>query len=241
MTKYLYAVGSGVYILPADYTARPERYTPYIFTDQELVDFFHASDQVLPCKSSPSRSFIIPVIYRLIYFCGLRPNEGRELKKQDVNLEDGILFIRKNKSHRERMIPMAHDITEMCREYSEKASWLYPENPYFFPSPTGNAYSAKWLSQNFRKLWDTVKSDKNTCPVKVYDLRHRYTTTIMMKWVNEGVDLCQMIPYLSTYMGHANFSATAYYIHLLPENLVRSSAIDWQRFIDLVPEVDYDA
>jgi len=56
----------------------------------------------------------------------------------------------------------------------------------------------------------------------------------MMKWVNEGVDLCKMIPYLSTYMGHANFSATACYIHLLADNLVRSSAIDWQRFIDLV-------
>lgn len=43
-----------------------------------------------------------------------------------------------------------------------------------------------------------------------------------------------------TYMGHTNFSDTAYYIHLLPENLIRSSAIDWAHFSDLIPEVDGD-
>ena len=41
-------------------------------------------------------------------------------------------------------------------------------------------------------------------------------------------------------MGHTHFSDTAYYIHLLPENLIRSSAIDWSHFSDLIPEVSED-
>jgi len=63
---------------------------------------------------------------------------------------------------------------------------------------------------------------------------------MMMKWLEEGADLYAKLPYLSAYMGHTNFTDTAYYIHLLPENLIRSTAIDWSRFSDLIPEVIED-
>jgi len=86
-------------------------------------------------------------------------------------------------------------------------------------------------------LWNEVRPPENTARVRVYDLRHRYATTIMMKWLENGEDLYTCLPYLSAYMGHANFSDTAYYIHLLPEKLVRSESIDWERFSHLVPEV----
>jgi integrase len=58
-----------------------------------------------------------------------------------------------------------------------------------------------------------------------------------MKWMDEGRDLFTWLPYLSAFMGHADFSRTAYYIHLLPERLVKTSAIDWARFSNLIPEV----
>jgi hypothetical protein len=34
---------------------------------------------------------------------------------------------------------------------------------------------------------------------------------------NEERDLGVWLPYLSTYMGHATYTATAYYVHLLPQ------------------------
>jgi integrase len=74
----------------------------------------------------------------------------------------------------------------------------------------------------------------------VYSLRHRYATTVLMKWLNEGANLNAKLPYLSAYMGHTHFSDTAYYIHLLPENLIRSAAIDWNHFSNLIPEVAED-
>jgi len=60
----------------------------------------------------------------------------------------------------------------------------------------------------------------------------------MMKWFEEGKDLYAMLPYLSTYMGHAEFSDTAYYIHLLPEKLLHTISIDRSHFSGLIPEVD---
>lgn len=37
----------------------------------------------------------------------------------------------------------------------------------------------------------------------------------------------ELLPYLSTCMGHSELTATLYYVHLLPEKLRRSKGIDW--------------
>ena len=59
----------------------------------------------------------------------------------------------------------------------------------------------------------------------------------MMRWVNESKDVAALTPYLSAYMGHAEFSATLYYIHLLPERLLKSPGIDWKKLATVYPEV----
>ena len=38
-----------------------------------------------------------------------------------------------------------------------------------------------------------------------------------------------MLPYLRAYMGHQSFSDTVYYIHLLPDRLMKSPGIDWEK------------
>ncbi len=46
-----------------------------------------------------------------------------------------------------------------------------------------------------------------------------------------------MLPFLREYMGHSNLSETAYDIHILPENIIKSSAIDWDKLNAMFPEV----
>lgn len=239
-TLYLYAIGISDFVLSTDFIPVGTRYVPYIFSDKEMFDLFNNADKKKKSNSIKLRDYIIPVIYRLIYFCGLRPNEGRELMKRDIDLNNGVLLIRKNKTHKERMIPMATDVTEMMRLYLHELDKLIPDTDYVFPSPSGYPYKAKWLRTEFLKLWNEVKAPSNTSRVRVYDLRHRWATTVMMKFLDAGEDLYAVLPYLSAYMGHACFEDTAYYIHLLPERLVKSSSIDWARFVSLIPEVSED-
>ncbi|HZK61533.1 MAG TPA: tyrosine-type recombinase/integrase [Anaerovoracaceae bacterium] len=236
--KYLSAIGIESYILPSNFAGSRTTFTPYIFSDDELLAIFTESDKLIPNYNSPYLHMIVPVLLRLIFFCGLRPNEGREIRKEDVDLEDGILFIRKNKAHRERYVPISEDICSLCKSYSEKLKYFAPESEYFFPTPNGAPYPAKWLTRQFLRIWGKVKQDKYQPRVRIYDFRHRFATTVMMKWLNEGSDLYAKLPYLSTYMGHTHFSDTAYYIHLLPENLMKSPSIDWTSFSELIPEVE---
>lgn len=237
-SKYLYAMGDTEYMIPTGIFPIIHRKTPYIFTDLELEGLFAESDKEPYCKASPCRHLIIPVIYRLIYFCGLRPNEGRELKRSDFCYENKTLYIRKNKSHRERLIPVSADVADMCRDYIEKSSAVYPDTEYMFPSPSGVPYKRRWLADTFRRLWHTSNPKGHPVRVRVYLLRHRYATAVFMKWLDEGIDLNACIPYLSAYMGHADFGCTAYYIHLLPEKLLASAQIDWKKFDAMIPEVE---
>ena len=238
LSKYMYAMGYTEYVVPSSIFPITHRNTPYIFTDSELQCLFAESDKEPYCKASPCRHLIIPVIYRLIYFCGLRPNEGRELKRSDFCYKDRTLYIRKNKAHRERLIPVSDDVAAMCHEYLEKSRAVFPDTEYMFPSPTGEPYQKKWLADTFRRLWDASKPAGNNAKVRVYLLRHRYATAVFMKWLDEKADLNARLPYLSAYMGHSNFSDTAYYIHLMPENLLASAAVDWEKFNALIPEVE---
>jgi integrase/recombinase XerD len=235
--KYLNAIGIESYVIPSNFSGGRSSFIPYLFTDEELIAIFTEADRLKRNQNTPNRHLIVPVLLRLIYFCGLRPNEGREIKKSDVDLDRGTLFIRKNKTHRERIVPMSDDIRNFCIAYNEKLKIFSPECEYFFPNPEGIPYSAKWLTRQFLSIWKRIQPVQCFARVRVYDLRHRFASAVMMNWLDEGVDLYAKLPYLSTYMGHARFSDTAYYIHLLPANLTRSNAIDWDSFLALVPEV----
>ena len=236
--KYLFAIGIDCYVIPMSFLPKPKIKTPYIFSDKELLKIFKECDKLTFNRFFPHNHLIFPVLLRLIFFCGLRPNEGRELRSCDVDFNKGVILIRKNKSRKERYVALSDDVLQMCREYRSTTAGIFTDQTYFFPSPNGMPYDRRWLSRQFRNIWKRIKPSVNAV---VYDLRHRYATTMMMKWLNEKADIYAKLPYLSAYMGHTNFSYTAYYIHLLPENLVRSPAVDLSRFSDLIPQaVEYE-
>lgn len=147
--KFLSATTSETYIIPAGFAGTAPRYTPYIFTDNELRCLFQAADQLTLSRRSPRRHLILPVLLRLIYFCGLRPNEGRELKTADVDLDNGLLLIRHNKIRRERLVPMSGDMRIVCQSY---ATSLPSRSEHFFPNQAERPCSAKWLTSEFLKL-----------------------------------------------------------------------------------------
>lgn len=239
-TLFTFAMGYSDFVLDISFLPKEVRYTPYIFSDKELNDLFNYLIKLKETDSKSLKKNILSVIYRLIFFCGLRPNEGREIKLEDLDLEDGTIHIKKNKTHKERIIPMSEDIKKMIYDYYKFRLNTSVESKYLFPSPRGKCYEHKWLTVEFLKAWNMIKSQENNARVRVYDLRHRYATTLMMKFLNDDEDLFNILPYMSAYMGHSNFNETAYYIHLLPENLLRSESVNWDKMSYSIPEVQYD-
>jgi integrase len=129
---------------------------------------------------------------------------------------------------------------KQCRVYDTIRTIANQQSAYFFVRADGSPVTSQQLSLNVKRCWKQANPDTppNMLPViRPYDLRHRFASTVLQKWINEGRDLYAMLPYLRAYMGHENFSDTAYYIHLLPENLLNSSGVDWSTIDSVNPEV----
>ena len=107
--RYLNSIGIDAYVAPLEMFGRSKPFVPYIFTDAELTAFFRASDRIPSHKLSPYRQLDIPVLFRLLYCCGLRPNEIRHLRRCEINLETGILYITESKRHKDRT-ELKHDL-----------------------------------------------------------------------------------------------------------------------------------
>lgn len=238
-SKYMNAMGVADYIIPRNLFPAVRRSAPCIFTDEELARLFEECDKERACPANPCRHLIVPVVFRLIYFCGLRPNEGRELMRADFDRDAGTLLIRKNKTGKERLIPVSDDVANMPRTYLEQSMAVAPDAEALLPSATGKPYGRRWLGDTFARLWRAIRPER-AGTAHVYDLGHRFATTVFARWLDEGADLGARLPCLSAYMGHASFSDTAYYIHLLPERPRSSPAVDWNRLNALIPEVPHE-
>ena len=210
-------------------------YTPYIFTDDELRKLFEAFDTLQPHFEAPEREYIVPVLFRMMYFCGMRPAEPLKLLYEVVNLQTGEIYIRQSKRKSDRRILMSKDLISLCRRYDS----FKKLRTHFFERVDGCRFPTYWLTNQFHISWRNSGLVKRGNP-RPYDFRYNYATRTMMRWVNEGRDVMAMAPYLSAYMGHTCFTATMYYIHLLPERLIKSSGIEWARFSCIYPEATYE-
>lgn len=237
--RYLNSVGEKAYVAPLEMFGRRKPFVPYVYTDKELTAFFHASDRFPEDKRSPYRHLVVPAMFRLLYCCGLRPIEARHLLCSDFDLDAGILHIKETKRHKDRTVPVALGMLELCRKYHSLTSLAYTDREYFFQNPNGGVYPEGWVQRQFWKCWKIagITSFHGSTP-RVYDFRHNYATRILQKWLEEGKDLQTYLPYLSAYMGHYDFSETAYYIHLLPDRLVRTTSINWDELNSVIPEVE---
>ena len=239
--EYLRSVGCDAYVIPKNFTVRKNRSEPYMMTDSEITAFFNEVDRITDSEKDNMKRSIAAVMLRLIYTCGLRPGEGLRLKTQNVNMDTGEILVTETKLQKERMVVMHDDMKHLIRKYAMKVALSGRDNTFFFPDQNGQPYMASWLDYIVKNCFarSHPDTDRELLPrVRTYDLRHRFASATLCRWLDEGRNLYNMLPYLRAYMGHKTLAQTAYYIHLLPENLLKSKGIEWDRLNDVIPEAE---
>lgn len=178
-----------------------------------------------------------------MYTCGLRPHEARLIQKEHLNLLESTIFIPESKGHKDRIVAMSPEMTKICSKYYPYAVREFPNSPYLFPCQRfkGAAYSSGWLTEAFHLCWNTAGLGEvaGNAP-RPYDFRHTFATYRLYRWMKEKRELGALLPYLSVYMGHAHFSDTAYYIHLIPDFFSELSGMDLDAYGSLLPEVPHE-
>jgi integrase/recombinase XerD len=189
---------------------------PHIPDRDELTAFFEVIDTYLPSDPQWHRlSMEYQGLFRMYYCCGMRLAEGCGLKKKDVDLENGIITVRQSKGRKDRLVYMADDFTLLCRKYSQRMESVFPCTAWFFPGLNPQMHILKTsIDRKFKQLWRMTpyagRCDKETT---VHALRHAFVVNRMNQWMDDGIPLEVMMPYLSRYLGHSGIEGTMYYYH----------------------------
>ncbi len=218
-SQYLELMGNEVCALPRQNTWMSSSFTPYIFSHEEISRFFSAADRICPRAQARNMEKALPVLFRLLYSCGLRVSEAVNLHCRDVDLEKGVLTVREAKNGQDRLIPLSESMRLLCIDYCENVIYWLREDDYFFPAPDRTILSPNTVYQRFRGLlWDAgIHYKGKGAGPRLHDLRHTFAVHTLQRWIENGEDLMAMLPVLSVFMGHKSMKATSRYLRLTAE------------------------
>lgn len=236
--RYLFQPGyRDAYLVPPKQMPKLCPEPPYFFSEEELSAFFRECDSYYAENPGPrARSIIMPVLFRMLYCCGLRPKEARMLPAENVYLDKKYIDILQSKGPKSRRIYISDELAVHLICYNRRVSAVFPERKYFFPRDMEKPYSVQALCYNFGIIWKkTFPGWEGSLP-RIYDFRHHFAWATINRWAREKTDVNAMIPYLMRYMGHNCMKHTLYYFRFVPDFYADYKALSY-RLNDRIPEV----
>ncbi|NCB34146.1 MAG: hypothetical protein EOM64_09785 [Erysipelotrichia bacterium] len=206
-----------IYLLPEGITRSESNFVPYVFSENEISRFFKAVDTFKWYRESESKTLFYSTLFRLLYSTGLRIEEALSLGIEDVNLENRIITVIKSKENASRLVPFDDSMHGWLTAYKEER--IKTDGTYFFRSPRSERYAAVTVQGAFRihLLPASGITPKKGQRISIHSLRHTFACHSLDKMIKAGEDAFCSLPYLSTYMGHANVNGTERYLRLASE------------------------
>jgi len=221
---YLNNLGYKVYLPKAIRNAENKSFIPYVFSQEEIDKIFSVIDNL---PSSPHNQYnsneVYPVLFRLLYGCGLRISEALHLKIREVDTLTGELTVNIAKNDTKRVVMMRESLREVCHHYKEEYLSFKEESTTFFQHKDGSIRSIYRVNSFFKDVLyhcDIPYLGRGKGPY-LHNLRHTFACHSFYQMHKQGIDMNVALPVLSTYLGHKNIQTTERYLKLtlsvLPE------------------------
>ncbi len=148
----------------------------------------------------------------IFYGCGLRRSEAVHLDIRDIQLERGVIHVRKGKGNKERLVPFTHQVLEHLQSY------LYEARPYFVNDKTeaflvnhnGKRMSGQGMLVRLRVLIGlTGNAELQSKDIHLHSLRHSIATHLLQN----GMKLEK----IKDFLGHSSLESTQIYTHFLEQ------------------------
>lgn len=239
--SYVRSLGYEVCI-PRRMPHKPSNFIATIFTDEQIKNYFKYVDQFKNIRD-PMVALYVPVIFRILYGCGTRIGETLSLKVEDVDLENGILFLKETKNRQHRAVPVSDSLLIILKKYSEKCLYLKTTKSYFFSHIDGKRVSEQSIYNIHRKALESagIPYVGSTKGPSLHDWRHTMAVTSLENFEKRGCDLNNVLPILSKYLGHTTIFFTEKYLQLVEHHFdsVLDKSEQTEKYI-MGKEDDYD-
>jgi site-specific recombinase XerD len=202
---------------------RYRRQRPYIYSDTEIDKLICAASRLSSPRGLKGHTY--STIFGLLSVTGMRVNEALALDRDDVNMEEGILTIRRTKFGKSRIIPVHESTRQALTDYARKRDQTVrgPAQAAFFLSERGTRVTEWAARYNFVKVSREVglrtPGRSHGHGPRLHDMRHRFAARTLVDWYRSGIDVERELPKLATYIGHVHVNDTYWYIEAIPELL----------------------
>lgn len=176
----------------------------------ELYKVCEAGDGEAKAEAVRARDRALLAVY---YGCGLRRNEGANLRLDDIDLEARTIRVRKGKNHKERLVPLGKSGARQLEE------WIHDHRPLFlgaereealFVAVTGKPMSGGMLYHRLKVVQQNAESaELRGKVIGLHTLRHAIATHLL----SAGMELQK----IARFLGHSSLESTQIYTHLTEE------------------------
>ncbi|MDR2730469.1 MAG: site-specific integrase [Treponema sp.] len=146
------------------------------------------------------------LLLMLVYSSGLRVSEVVALKKEHIDIERKVIYIRNGKGRKDRNTMLADKaasfITEYCTFYGIE-TWLFPGQRSKHPLTIRSAQNI------FDKALHRAQILKK---ISIHSMRHTFATHLL----ESGTD----IRYIQSLLGHSSLRTTERYTHVAKRNVL---------------------
>lgn len=156
------------------------------------------------------------VLIALLYGCGLRCFEVRNLRLNDLDFDRKTLFVRKGKGGKSRYLPLCDMLIRGLKAYIKSeypTEWLFcGKQPV--EGRAGGAFDSRYSQKGVQ--WAVNQARKSagiTKSMTVHTLRHTYATHLL----EDGLDIMS----IKDLLGHACIQTTMIYLHVAQCERVR--------------------
>ena len=226
---YLQTIDPTAEIPPPDvFPVRRQRATPYLFSERDIRRLLAEARRL----RHPMRAASYEALFGLLAVSGMRIGEALALEREDVDLDVGLITIRKPKGDRARLVPLHPTAVEALRRYASERDRLCPtpRSRAFFISSAGTPVLGVSLRATFREITTRLGIRTDEVRPRVHDLRHRFAVQTLIDWYRSGVNIDEHISTLSTYLGHISPADTYWYLSASPELMALAAERVHDRF-----------
>jgi integrase/recombinase XerD len=160
--------------------------------------------------NSGSSGVMNKAILSVYYGLGLRRSEGIALDIDDIQVSNGVVYIRKGKNSKERYVPMNDSVQKDIGKYVSQVRKIllngsnHKEDKALFISERGRRITGNAV---YERLQHLARSADISLPLSLHSLRHSIATHLL----NAGMRLEN----ISIFLGHSSLESTQIYTHLV--------------------------
>lgn len=154
------------------------------------------------------------VLLALLYGCGLRCFEVRNIKLSDLDFDRKMLHVRKGKGKKDRYLPLSDILIRGLKAYIEAEQpqvWLFNGKP---EGQAGGDFDSRYSQRGVQ--WVVNQAKKKAGIIKemnVHTLRHTFATHLL----EDGMNIMSV----KELMGHECIDTTLIYLHVAQANSVK--------------------